>query len=101
MAIKCTPPDKGKRNVCEQDYENMAEESRRKDSNLLLLDEVLIPLEKIELDPFSKDYPVYHTWYKQQVGLARQERDNAMILARHYRNKAEETVSEKEPCSRS
>ena len=73
----------------------MAEESRRKDSNLLLLDEVLIPLEKIELDPFSKDYPVYHTWYKQQVGLARQERDNAMILARHYQNKAEETVSEK------
>jgi len=44
--------------VCEQDYENMAEESRRKDSNLLLLDEVLIPLEETELDLFSKDYPV-------------------------------------------
>jgi len=42
----------------------MTEESHLKDSNLLLLDEILIPLEETEVDPFSKEYPVYHTWYK-------------------------------------
>jgi len=90
-----TSPAKSKTHVCEQNYKTMAEESCIEDSNVLLLDEVLIPLEETEVDPFCKNYPVHHSWYKEQVGLARQERDNALILARHYRNKAKETVTEK------
>jgi len=30
------------------------------------------------MDPFSKDYLVYHTWYMQQAGFSRQERDYAL-----------------------
>ena len=71
--------------MCEQQCRSMTEESHLKDSNLLLLDEILIPFEETEVDPFSKEYPIYHTQYKRQVGLARQERDHALTLARHYR----------------
>ena len=47
-------PTQEETDVCEKNYKRMAEESRLKDSNLLLLDEVLIPLEETEVDPFSK-----------------------------------------------
>ena len=72
----CTLPAKDKSCVCEQNYNRMAEESCLKDLNLLLLDEILIPLEETQVDPFSGIY----TWYKQQVGLARQEWDNYTVL---------------------
>ena len=39
----CTSPAKDKTHMCEPNYNTMAEESRLKDSNFLLLDEVLIP----------------------------------------------------------
>ena len=62
---------------------------------MLLLDEVVLPLEEPTVNPFIQDNPVYHSWYQEQVNLARQERDHAILLARHYHDKAEESVSEK------
>ena len=56
---------------------------------------VELPLEEPTVNPFTQDNPVYHSWYQEQVNLARQERDHAILLARHYRDKAEESVSEK------
>jgi len=77
---------------CEKEYKHYAKQCQQKASNILLLDEILVPLEESMIDSFSQ---TYHTWYKQQVSAARQERDHALILARHYRNEAEKIVSQK------
>ena len=81
--------------ACKEQYRVIAEQSLHNNSSVLLLDEVLLPLEEPIVNPLTQENPVYHSWYQKQVNLARQERDHAILLARHYRNKAEESVSEK------
>ena len=88
-------PTEAEIEACEEQYRVIAQESLQKNSSVLLLDEVVLPLEEPTVNPFTQDNPVYHSWYQEQVNLARQERDHAILLARHYRDKAEEIVSEK------
>lgn len=93
--ICSSPTAEAEVEACEEEYRVIAEQSLPKNSSVLLLDEVLLPLEEPIVSPFTQENPAYHSWYQKQVNSARQERDHAILLARHYRNKAEESVSEK------
>ena len=51
---------KAKIEACEEQCRAIAQESLW-DSSAFLLDEVLLPLEKSTVNPFTKDNPVYHS----------------------------------------